>query len=59
MTVLYIGLVCVLNAAWPLMLLVPLLLLMDVGVIRREERYLSARFGNAYSAYKAKVRRWL
>ncbi len=29
------------------------------GVISREERYLEAKFGNAYLAYKAHVRRWI
>ena len=29
------------------------------GVISREERYLERKFGQAYLAYKANVRRWL
>jgi len=29
------------------------------GVIVREERYLERKFGDAYSAYRGRVRRWL
>jgi protein-S-isoprenylcysteine O-methyltransferase Ste14 len=28
-------------------------------VVPREERYLDARFGSTYGAYKSAVRRWL
>jgi protein-S-isoprenylcysteine O-methyltransferase Ste14 len=28
-------------------------------VIDREERYLAARFGQQYAAYRRRVRRWL
>jgi protein-S-isoprenylcysteine O-methyltransferase Ste14 len=59
MTALYIGVALMANAAWPLILLGPLLLLMNWGVIRREERYLSERFGDAYAGYRSRVRRWL
>ena len=31
----------------------------DRFVIQREERYLHKRFGSAYDAYRAEVRRWL
>jgi protein-S-isoprenylcysteine O-methyltransferase Ste14 len=59
MTGLYVGLAFILNSVWLLLWLGPLLLLMDSGVIRREERYLSGKFGDAYAAYQSKVRRWL
>jgi len=40
-------------------LLAPLLVVMRYGVIAREERYLTAKFGDEYSRYAASVRRWL
>ncbi len=59
MTGLYVGATALLNTAWPLALLPPLLALMEWGVIRREERYLLARFGPSYADYLRRVRRWL
>jgi len=55
----YVGISLLLNALAPLLLLVPLLTVVEWGVIRREERYLAAKFGASYLAYKAQVRRWL
>ena len=55
----YLGLTLVLNTAWPIFLFVPMLVVLDWGIIRREERYLEAKFGDAYLAYKRRARRWI
>lgn len=36
-----------------------LFVLLHFGVVKREERYLSAKFGAAYDDYRRRVRRWL
>jgi len=38
---------------------VPLLWVINVGVVKREERYLERTFGDAYRDYTARVRRWI
>ena len=48
-----------LNTWWPIVLLIPTLILVQVFVIAREERYLHRRFGAEYDAYTRQVRRWL
>lgn len=58
-TVLYLGLGVLVNALCVLVVLVPLLLVMQYGVIKPEERYLEAKFGDVYRQYRAGVRRWL
>jgi len=45
------------NTLWPLVILVPVLLIVHYGIIRGEERYLEAQFGDAYRGYCARVRR--
>jgi protein-S-isoprenylcysteine O-methyltransferase Ste14 len=42
-----------------LLFVVPLALFLHYGVILREERYLTAKFGEAYLELKRQVRRWL
>jgi protein-S-isoprenylcysteine O-methyltransferase Ste14 len=59
MTLAYIGLAIAAGSAWAIALLFPLLVLMHVGVISREERYLEREFGDKYRQYKSRVRRWL
>ncbi len=58
-TLLTLGIAAVRNTRWPVLLLPGTLLVMQRGVIAREERYLERRFGVVYLAYKQRVRRWL
>ncbi len=55
----YFGLSLLLNNLWALLLLPVVLVVLDLSVIRREERYLTAKFGGAYTEYRSRVRRWL
>lgn len=59
MTMLYAGAALLLNSFWILLLLAPVLLLINFGVIVREENYLSGKFADEYAAYKKRVRRWI
>ena len=56
---LYAGIAVVANSWWPLILLPVVLVIIQRGVVRREERYLEAKFGQEYRDYQARVRRWL
>jgi protein-S-isoprenylcysteine O-methyltransferase Ste14 len=58
-TLIYLGLGVAAGSLWAIGLVVPLLWVINVGVIKREERYLERKFGDAYRAYKARVRRWI
>jgi protein-S-isoprenylcysteine O-methyltransferase Ste14 len=53
------GFALVLGTAWPLVFAPPIWLLIRFGVIRHEEAHLEAVFGEAYRAYRGRVRRWL
>lgn len=55
----YVGFAVAMDSPVALGLLLPCLIVIDRFVIAREERYLTARFGGEYEAYKARVRRWL
>ena len=55
----YVGLAIAMDSWLVLALLVPCLIVVDRFVIRREERYLAAKFGADYDDYRARVRRWL
>ena len=58
-TLIYLGITLAFNTLWALLLLLPVLLAIDRGVILREEKYLEPKFGDEYLRYKAKVRRWI
>jgi protein-S-isoprenylcysteine O-methyltransferase Ste14 len=47
------------NSLWMLVLLIPVMVYIDVGVVRKEEQYLNRKFGAEYTAYQSRVRRWL
>lgn len=54
-----LGVALLMNNLWIILVLVPLMLYVDRGIIRREERYLEQQFGDEYLEYKGSVRRWL
>ena len=59
MSILAVGLALVVNSFWPILFLPVSLVVVYATVIRREERYLSTRFGTAYDDYRRHVRRFL
>ena len=59
LTLFYLGIGLAAGSLWVLALVVPALVVMQHGVIRREERYLERRFGAAYLDYRRRVRRWI
>jgi len=59
LTLLYLGIGSLLNNGWILILVAPVFLVMDLWVVRKEERHLETKFGEDYLRYKAAVRRWL
>ena len=59
MALVYIGIALLADALWVLLPLPIVLLIIDLGVIAREERYLERKFGQEYLDYKGRVRRWI
>ena len=59
LTLLQIGLGLIMNSAWVLLALIPVLLIINQVVIAREEAYLTSQFGQRYLDYKTAVRRWI
>ncbi len=59
MTLFYIGVAILAQALWAFVLLPFVLMIVQRGVIEREERYLERKFGTDYLRYKQRVRRWL
>jgi protein-S-isoprenylcysteine O-methyltransferase Ste14 len=55
----YFGFAIMLTSMWVLLLLIPVLAILQRGVVLREEVYLERQFGDAYRKYKARVPRWL
>ena len=59
LTLIFSGLTLAMNTWWGLLALMPLIIVMHIGVVLREERYLEQKFGDNYRQYRAKVRRYL
>ncbi len=59
LTMIYTGVASLANALSCMLLLPAVVLVMQRGVIEREESYLEDRFGDDYLRYKAQVRRWI
>lgn len=58
-TLIYFGLALLAGSLWPFVLLAGVLIIIERGVIEREETYLERKFGEEYRNYKAQVRRWV
>ncbi len=56
---LYLGIGLMVGSQWFVFLFVPLIIVIQRGVILREEVYLARKFGDAYMTYKTRVRRWI
>jgi len=59
MALIYLGFALLFDLTWALLLLPLVLLVIRTQVNAREERYLEAKFGEEYRAYRRRVRRWL
>lgn len=59
MALAYGGLAIGLSSLGAILLFPLLIVLIQTQVIAREERYLEAKFGSEYRAYKSRVRRWI
>ena len=58
LTLLLTGLAILLASDWMLVMTIIFVPVIHFGVVRREERYLEAKFGDAYRQYKARVPRY-
>jgi len=58
-TALLIGLAFAFGLDWLPLLAIPAVLVLHFGVVRREERYLERKFGQAYLDYRARVPRYV
>ena len=55
----HLGIAASFGSWWLLVTLAVSISVIAISVVPCEERYLEARFGSTYSAYKSSVRRWL
>ena len=55
----FAGIGVLFQALWLLILLIPIVVMTHYVLIRPEEIYLQAKFGDAYESYRKMVRRWI
>lgn len=55
----FVGVALLIESLWPLVFAPLVWAVLRFGVIRHEEAHLEAKFGDAYRAYKSRVRRWI
>jgi protein-S-isoprenylcysteine O-methyltransferase Ste14 len=53
------GIALIANAVWPLLMVPFLMVALTYTAILREERYLAMKFGEPYTTYTSRVRRWI
>jgi len=58
MLLLFVGICLIMDAPAALLFVVPAYLALRFYVIAREEAYLTRRFGEEYTSYQSRVRRW-
>jgi protein-S-isoprenylcysteine O-methyltransferase Ste14 len=57
-TLFLVGLAILLASDWMLVMTIVFVLVLHFGVVRREERYLESKFGEAYRQYCNRVPRY-
>lgn len=55
----FLGVALLIDSLAMVLLLLPVIAVLQWGVVLREERYLTGKFGDDYRAYCARVRRWI
>jgi len=59
LAIVYLGITCYIGNWWNIILFPVLFIILQEYVIKREEKYLQLEFGQGFSIYKRRVRRWL
>lgn len=59
LTTMYAGIALSTGIWWLWVTLIPALAVVHWKIVRREEQFLEAKFGDRYRSYKARVRRWV